>query len=266
MSTYVIGDVHGCIRSLSQLLARIKPTDEDALWFVGDLVNRGPDGLAVLRLIQSLPNAVAVLGNHDLHLLALYHGVRRFPVSEPLAAILDAPDVDALCVWLQALPLLHHDETSGYVMVHAGLWPFWTLGQAKALAKEAEQGIAAGGPDFWPALYGNLPALWSEDLAGMERLRFIINAFTRMRYCDAHGALELTETGPLGSQTQGLMPWFGLPDRVDGPPIVFGHWASLQGVSGLAGVHAVDTGCAWGKELTAMRLADGKRFAVAFAD
>jgi bis(5'-nucleosyl)-tetraphosphatase (symmetrical) len=265
MATYVIGDVHGCYRELNDLLALIQYQDGDVLWFVGDLVNRGPASLAVLRMVHALPNKVVVLGNHDIHLLALHYGARYFDVNEQLAPVLAADDADELCHWLQRCPLLHHDADLSVVMVHAGIWPLWDLATAKRMAKACASMLRSSTTSDWQQLYGNEPALWDEGLSSMARWRFIINSFTRMRYVAANGALELTTTGAPGTQGNGLWPWYAVPNAVAKKErIIFGHWASLNGCTDTIGVEATDTGCAWGRELTALRLQDNQRFSVPY--
>lgn len=264
MATYVIGDVHGCYRELNDLLKTCGYQDGDALWFVGDLVNRGADSLAVLRMVRELPNTILVLGNHDLYLLALYHGMPYPKVSEPMQVILAAKDVDDLCGWLQQQPLLHHDETFNTVMVHAGIWPLWDLEEAKSAARLAERLMQSNDAQtFWRQLFGNEPAKY-EGASGVDQCRFIVNAFARMRYCQPDGSLELTNTLPAkeGIQ-QGLHPWYAWPGRRPiQETILFGHWSSLEGRCEVEGIEALDTGCVWGGSLTAMRLEDGQRFSV----
>lgn len=267
MSTYVVGDVHGCSVTLQRLLDNIHYSDADTLWFVGDLVNRGPDSLGVLRLVKSLKRKVVTIGNHDLHLLAIRDGFDRFPRGTPLLSVLEAPDVDELCAWLRQLPFLHHDAALGYVMVHAGIWPHWDLEMAQALSKEAEAALAASDGHFWEAIYGDTPELWSDDLRGDDRLRFIINVFTRMRYVRVDGALAIPQTGPPGTQPEGLWPWYDAPNRMQWPvPVLFGHWSSMRGECDTPGIHALDGGCAWGEKLIAMRLEDHARFEMPCAD
>lgn len=266
MATYAIGDVQGCFAELSALLTHIafEPT-HDKLWFSGDLVNRGPQSLAVLRFIKSLPESpVVVLGNHDLHLLALAYGVGENKKQDTLQEILQADDCQELCEWLRHQPLIHHDATLNFTMVHAGLSPQWDLSQALACAQELEAVLRGKNfLDFFRNMYGNEPTHWRDNLAGWDRLRYIVNSCTRMRFCDIQGDLELTIKGSVGSQPEGYIPWFKTPHRVNKDlRIVFGHWASLNGHTGEPNVHALDTGCAWGNCLTAMRLEDGQRFSV----
>jgi bis(5'-nucleosyl)-tetraphosphatase (symmetrical) len=257
MAVYAIGDVQGCWDDLRALLRRLDfDPDRDRLWMVGDLVNRGPNSLAVLRYVKGLGNtAVTVLGNHDLNLLAVAHADRGIRRKDTLGQVLEAPDRDELLDWLRRRPLLHHDAGLGYTMIHAGLPPQWDLAAAQRGAKEVEAVLR--GPDFAELLrtmYGNLPNLWSDSLKGWERLRFIINCLTRMRYCDPDGRLDLTHTGPPGTQPSPLLPWFEVPTRASRTlRLVFGHWAAL-GLRLAPGIHGLDSGCLWGGRLSALRL------------
>lgn len=261
MATYAIGDIQGCYTELRRLLDRLAfDPAGDRLWLVGDLVNRGPESLEVLRYVKSLGDrAVTVLGNHDLHLLALAEGNTKHAKDSNLDAILTAPDRDELLDWLRHRPLLHHDAKKGFAMVHAGLAPQWDLPRALAHARELEEALR--GPayrDFLHGMYGNEPARWSEDLTGMDRLRFITNCLTRMRYCDAEGNLALKEKGPVPGRTHALLPWFAVPGRASRDVrIVFGHWSTL-GYLAEHNVWSLDTGCVWGGRLTAIRLRRSK--------
>lgn len=260
MSVYAIGDVQGCYEPLVRLLDRLRfDPAADTLWFAGDLVNRGPQSLAVLRLVRGLgERAVTVLGNHDLNLLALAAGVDRSRKRDTLDAVLDAPERDELLDWLRRRPLLHHDAGLGFTLVHAGLAPAWDLARASACAGELEAVLRSDAyADYLPQMYGDRPERWSDALTGVERLRCITNHFTRMRFCRADGTLDLDASGPPGSQPAGFMPWFEVPGRRNaGLDIVFGHWAAL-GYYRAPGVHALDSGCVWGGRLTALRLDDG---------
>lgn len=257
MAVYAIGDVQGCFDELQALLQRIDfDPQQDQLWFCGDLVNRGPKSLETLRFVQGLETAaVTVLGNHDLHLLAKAEGVGKELKQDTLDAILTAPDRDALLSWLRHRPVLHHDPGLGYTMVHAGLPPQWDLATARACARELE--AALRGPDyhdFVRVMYGNQPDHWSEALTGIERLRFITNCFTRLRFCYPDGRLELKSKGAPGTQTPGTLPWFQVPGRqTEAERIVFGHWSTL-GVGEYGNTLSLDGGCLWGGRLAALRL------------
>ncbi|WP_066455006.1 symmetrical bis(5'-nucleosyl)-tetraphosphatase [Castellaniella caeni] len=254
---WVIGDVQGCAGALRGLLAHPDLADPATeIWFAGDLVNRGPDSLGALRLIRGLGHrARVILGNHDLHLLAVVAGVRKQGKSDTLQDILDAPDRDALIDWLRRQPLLVRDR--GHVMVHAGILPAWTLDQAQALAHEIE--TALQGPAWQQAVhdfYGEEPLQWHDDLQGPARMRVIVNALTRMRVCHAEdGRMDFHHKGG-PRDAPGLLPWFELPGRRShAEPVVFGHWSAL-GLNIRADTICLDTGCVWGRALTALRLRD----------
>ena len=265
MASYAIGDIQGCLNELHRLLEKIHfdPAD-DQLWFVGDLVNRGPDSHGVLRFIKDLGDrAITVLGNHDLHLLAVAEGHMKYAKHDNLQDVIKADDADELLLWLRHLPLMHHDEKLNISMIHAGLPPQWDLDNARSCAKEVE--AALQGPDyahFLEHMYGNLPDIWSEELQGIERLRFITNSFSRLRYCNAKGQMALDEKGPLGSQPDEYHPWFEIKDRLSrDDTIIFGHWSSLGFVDS-NNVYGLDTGCLWGESLTALRLEDRQTFSI----
>lgn len=266
MSIYVIGDIQGCFKQFQALLKEINfDAKQDILWFTGDLVNRGDDSLAVLRFIQSLgDHHQTVLGNHDLHLLAVYFGASPLKPHDTFTDVLEAKDSDELINWLRSKPLLHVDQHVGYVMSHAGIAPPWSLEQAAALSREVESALQDENPTFFlQQMYGNEPDLWDDRLQGQERLRVITNYLTRMRYCYVDGRLELEFKGKLKDKPPDLMPWFDVPHRQNAAAkIVFGHWAALGGKVDKPNVYALDTGCVWGNSLTAMRLGDEKRFAV----
>jgi bis(5'-nucleosyl)-tetraphosphatase (symmetrical) len=230
----------------------------DRLWFAGDLVNRGPKSLETLRFVKGLgKSALTVLGNHDLHLLAAANGNKKKlkDKEEGLKAILRAPDGEELCAWLQGCPLLHHDASQRYTLVHAGLPPLWELVSAHACAREVEAQLQSKqARSFFKQMYGNEPDRWSKKLSGMDRYRFTTNCLTRMRYCDAKGRLMLKEKGPPGSQDKGIYPWFMLPERkTRDQRIIFGHWSTL-GYKAMNNCWAIDSGCLWGGPLTALRL------------
>jgi len=269
VAVYAIGDVQGCFDELQALLRHIRfQRVKDQLWFVGDLVNRGPKSLDVLRFVAELGrDARVALGNHDLNLLAIAAGARKLRAQDTVQDILEAPDGDALMEWLSQQPLLVQEPGIPYTMVHAGLAPQWDVAEAARLAREVES--ALGGDDrarFLENMYGNKPTRWKGRLDGWKRLRFITNAFTRIRYIDADGRLDMTQSGPPGSQPRTLMPWFEAKKRrSQKEPIIFGHWATLQMEQSLDPVHRVyhlDTGCVWGGELTALRLDDERYFYV----
>lgn len=265
MPTYAIGDVQGCYDDLCTLLEKIKfDPAKDELWFTGDLVNRGPHSLKTLRLVKSLGNnAVSVLGNHDLHLLAIVFGNHMVKPQDTLADILTAPDKDELCHWLRQQPLLHHQEN--YVLVHAGIFPDWSLLQAKQYAGELEQALQ--GDDYAHLLnhlYGDMPHQWDPALSGSQRLRFIINAFTRMRLYGLKHTLELQYKGPPDEASGLFMPWFKAEHRkTKAVKIIFGHWAALAcKVDDEPNLYPLDSGCVWGNSLTALRLEDEQRISV----
>lgn len=259
MSVYAIGDIQGCYDELQALLEKIAFTPEkDQLWFTGDLVNRGPKSLEVLRFVKGLgDSAITVLGNHDLHLLALAHGNQRFADNKEssLDAIFQAADRDELLHWLRHQPLLHHDQQLGFTMVHAGLPPQWDLTIAIQMAKKVE--AALQGEEylqFFSNMYGSQPDQWHESLQGMDRLRFAVNCFTRLRYCDKDGKLLFKPKGKPGTQPAGSYPWFEIEQRKSQTmKIIIGHWSTL-GLHIKNNIFAIDTGCLWGGCLTALRI------------
>ena len=257
MTTYAIGDLQGCYEPLRALLDKVRfDAARDRLWFVGDLVNRGPQSLEVLRFVRDLGDrATVVLGNHDLHLLAMAAGYAVPRRGDTLDGILGAADRDELLIWLQHCPLAHFDEDLGVLMVHAGVAPQWSLIQTLARAAELEQvlrGEAAG--KFFAAMYSEEGTLWRDDLTGPARWRTIADFLTRARFLDRSGRCDLSAKGPPGTQPAGHMPWFDHPDRrTVGQRIVFGHWSAL-GAPHRNDVLALDTGCLWGGCLSAVRL------------
>ncbi|MBE0510127.1 MAG: symmetrical bis(5'-nucleosyl)-tetraphosphatase [Chromatiales bacterium] len=259
MATYAIGDIQGCYTELHQLLDRLAfDPGSDRLWLVGDLVNRGPDSLAVLRLVRGLGEAaITVLGNHDLHLLALWQNRHRhFKNTDSLAPVLRAEDGDELLDWLRHQPLMHYDAEREIALLHAGLPPQWDIPTALACADEVEAVLRGEDfHEFMQHMYGNKPSRWSKKLRGWDRLRFIVNCFTRLRYCDARGELDFKHKDqPGGQEDSGLMPWFQVPQRQSRQArIIFGHWSTL-GLYQQDRVHAIDTGCLWGGELTALNI------------
>jgi bis(5'-nucleosyl)-tetraphosphatase (symmetrical) len=259
MARYAIGDIQGCCDELKALLARCNySADRDELWFVGDLVNRGPQSLETLRFVRSLgANATVVLGNHDLHLLAVAYGSKRKQKDgDTLDAILEAPDCEQLLEWLARRPLAVFDEPRGDFLVHAGLAPQWTPRQAAKLAREGEAVLRDDARSLFDSMYGNKPDRWDEKLRGMDRLRFVINVFTRMRFVERDGAIDLKAKGVPGEQPEGLVPWFDAPERASrGVRVVCGHWSTL-GLKRRKDLLALDTGCVWGGSLTAVNLDD----------
>lgn len=257
MGIYAVGDIQGCLDEFQHLLEEIAfDPAGDQLWLVGDLVNRGLRSLETLRFVKSLGEAaVTVLGNHDLHALAVYYGGEAKKSKDTLDDLLAAPDIEELMGWLRSRPMLHHDPDLATTMVHAGLPPQWTLAQARELAAEMEQTLR--GPDagaFFAQMYGDEPKRWSNELTGWERLRFITNCLTRIRYCRDDGSLEMKIKTAPGSQPQGLFEWFKVPGRRSaGNRLVFGHWSTL-GARLMPDVIALDSGCVWGGRLTAVRL------------
>lgn len=258
MATYAIGDVQGCYDELRALLDKFAfDPDRDRLWLVGDLVNRGPASLEVLRFVRALgDSAITVLGNHDLYLLKLLYSERpQRKRRDTLQAVLDAPDRAVLTDWLRSRPLLH--VAAPYAMVHAGLLPCWTLAQAQQLAREIEavlQGPGAAG--FLADLWGDSPGPWSDKLTGIERQRFIVNAMTRMRFCNEAGRMDFEVKGSAAKPPRGHRPWFEHAEVAwQGTRVIFGHWSAL-GLHVSARVFALDTGCVWGRTLTGVCLED----------
>jgi bis(5'-nucleosyl)-tetraphosphatase (symmetrical) len=259
MATWAIGDIQGCHDELARLIDKLRfDPARDTLWFCGDLVNRGGQSLAVLRLVKSLGDrAIVALGNHDLSLLSI---AERKPqeqarVNPELREVLFAPDRDDLLTWLRQRNLLHIDRELGFMLVHAGLFPRWTVGQAVEVAREIEERLRSDGyRRLLKQMFGNKPDLWTPKLRGIDRWRAGINVFTRMRYCDVRGRIAFGDKGAPGTQRPGLYPWYEVPGVIKRDiRIVCGHWSTLGRFAGL-GVHAIDTGCVWGGWLTALRL------------
>jgi bis(5'-nucleosyl)-tetraphosphatase (symmetrical) len=257
MARWGIGDLQGCSSELDTLLARIHfRADRDELWFTGDLVNRGPASLPALRRVHELrENARVVLGNHDLHLLALALIPGRKPRrSDTLDDVLAAPDRETLLGWLLELPLIHYEPLHGDLLVHAGLLPQWSAAVAEALAAEVCTQLRAAPVALLTHMYGDQPDLWDAQLVGMDRWRLILNACTRLRFCNAAGQVELKRKGPPGRTGEPWMPWFNVPQRQSGAVrVIFGHWSAL-GLYRAPGVLGLDTGCVWGGALTAVNL------------
>jgi bis(5'-nucleosyl)-tetraphosphatase (symmetrical) len=264
MAIYAIGDVQGCFDELLHLLDVIAFNPRtDQLWFAGDLVNRGPKSLETLRFVKNLGrSAITVLGNHDMHLLAEACSTTPSTKKDALYQILEAPDRQELIDWLRHRPLFHCNKQ--FCLLHAGLPPQWNFHKTKQMATFAERALRSA--DYATVLgqmYGNKPNVWSAHLKGMAKLRFIINCFTRMRYCDAEGHLDFANSGAIGSQPAHLLPWFAVPHRKSANMrIIFGHWSALGYYEG-ENCYAIDTGCLWGGQLTAIKLGDPvQRFSV----
>jgi len=263
MTVYAIGDIQGCFSELKQLLEKIQfSSDKDQLWFTGDLVNRGPESLATLRYVKSLnENAITVLGNHDLHMLAVLFGYQKQRRKDTFDEIIQAPDKDDLIQWLIQQPLMYVDESLNAVLVHAGIFPGWTIQQAKELAGEVETTLQGKHlPTFLQNMYGNQPDNWNDKLQDWERLRFITNCFTRMRYCHSDLALDLKYNGEPGLQPEHLQPWLNFLNQEHKKyRILFGHWSTL-GQSKVSNVFALDSGCLWGGKLTALALENSPHY------
>ena len=261
VATYAIGDIQGCYQALMQLLERIQfNKTRDRLWLVGDLVNRGPQSLEVLRFVRDLGDrAVTVLGNHDLHLVMQSEGYGRANSEDTLAPILAAPDRGELMAWLRSCPLVHREDN--HLMVHAGLLPGWTADQALALSEEVRTALLRPDyRDFLANMWGSLPVAWQDDLQGWDRLRVVVNATTRMRFCTLAGAMDFRSKGPPEHASEGSLPWFQLPHRAHADhTVVCGHWSAL-GLRLEHNLMALDSGCLWGGALTAVRLEDREVF------
>lgn len=264
MALYAVGDVQGCLEALQDLLDLIRfDPAHDRLWFAGDLVARGPDSLGVLRLVRSLGTAAeTVLGNHDLHLLAAHYGLSKPKARDLTQPIFAAADRDELMEWIRQRPLCLEDATQDCILTHAGIPPGWSRKQTRKRAREVE--IALQGPEiesFLGDMYGNEPAIWSNDLEGTTRLRVITNFLTRMRLVDSNGRMDFVYKEDLTSIPEGLQPWFSLPNpALETGQVLFGHWAAIAGTTGNPRVIGLDTGCVWGGCLTAYRVDDGKSF------
>jgi bis(5'-nucleosyl)-tetraphosphatase (symmetrical) len=262
MATYAIGDVQGCFDELKLLLERCSyKKKSDLLWFVGDLVNRGPKSLDVLRFVRDLgERAVVVLGNHDLHLVTQHEGFERKRKDDTFDDVLEADDAGELVDWLRTRPMMH--AARGYAMVHAGLLPQWSIDKAVTLGKEVETALgAAGYRQFLKHMYGSKPEEWSDSLTGWDRLRVIVNAMTRMRFCTRQGRMEFHAKG--AKPPPGYLPWYETRPAKEAP-IVFGHWSQL-GLRLDPHVTCLDSGCVWGGSLSALRLEDRALYQVACA-
>ena len=252
---YLMGDLQGCCQALDRMLQTIDfSPSRDHLFVLGDLVNRGPDSLGVLRRLRGLDNAATcLLGNHDLHLLAVAHGVRKMHRSDTLAPILDAPDREDWLLWLRQQRLAV--QAHGWLMVHAGVVPQWDAAQTVVLAGEVEAMLRSPEVgEFLTLMYGNEPARWDDSLQGVDRWRCVVNSLTRLRFCAADGTMEFATKEGAGGAPEGYMPWFEVPGRrTQGTPVAFGHWSTL-GLVNRDDLLALDTGCLWGGHLTAVRV------------
>jgi len=266
MSTYVVGDIQGCFEPFQHLLAQVRfNPDKDRLWSTGDLVNRGPQNLETLRWFYThRDNVTVVLGNHDLHLMAVSAGARKPSSSDNIQDIVEAPDQEPLLEWLRCQPLVHHENK--VTLVHAGIPPMWSIEDALARANEVETVLQSEDAiAFFHAMYGNEPSVWHGDLNGMSRLRVITNYLTRMRYCTPESELDLISKGPepIPDVIAGekVAPWFSHPNRLaKDEMIIFGHWASLEGSIDNPNIIGLDTGCVWGKALTFYEIDTGRRY------
>ncbi len=263
MARIAVGDVQGCLPELRQLLKQADfRSDRDEVWFVGDLVNRGPDSLGTLRFVRALgDNARVVLGNHDLHLLAVaFGGSRKLRADDTLDDILNAADRESLMEWLVSRPLAVREGSD--LMVHAGIVPQWTVEEVMTLSAEVEQALRIDPVKLFESMYGNRPDLWSPALEGSDRLRFVINVLTRLRYCRADGRIDLKMKGAPGSQESGWMPWFAAPDRrTSSARVITGHWSTL-GFVDRPDLLSLDTVCVWGGALTAAALDSNARWSL----
>ena len=269
MATYVIGDVQGCFEQLKMLLDKINYNpNNDTLWFAGDIVNRGPDSLATVRFIMQQKKAITILGNHDISLLARAFNAIDAKSKDTFEDILLAEDKDILIDWLLHRPLVHYSEEFKTIMVHAGIPPQWNLNQALRYSAEIEDKLQKGNPkNFLQSIFHESEDTWSDNLTGTKRYCYIVNALTRMRFCYPNGKLELKTKDDLDSRPKDTYPWFSILNReLSSYEIVFGHWASIKGITNQNNVHALDTGCIWKGSLTAMRLEDKRLFSISCAD
>ncbi|MFV3413259.1 symmetrical bis(5'-nucleosyl)-tetraphosphatase [Pseudomonas nitroreducens] len=271
MATYAVGDLQGCLEPLKCLLEQVKfDPAQDKLWLVGDLVNRGPASLETLRFLYAMRDSlVCVLGNHDLHLIAVAYNAERLKKNDTLREIVEAPDCPQLIEWLRRMPLIHHDSQRDITLVHAGIPPQWTIEKALLRAAEVEKALRDDTqlPMFLDGMYGNEPAKWDKKLHGIGRLRVITNYFTRMRFCTPDGKLDLKSKEGLDTAPPGYAPWFSYAERkAAGRKIIFGHWAALEGRCDVPGLFALDTGCVWGGSMTLMNVDTLERIHCSCAD
>jgi len=265
MSTYAIGDIQGCFNELQTLLTTIDfNPQQDRLWLTGDLINRGPHSLETLNFVKNLgPCAITVLGNHDLHFLAIAAGAAKASACDTLQPLLNDANVKDLVDWLRQQPFIYHDPHLGYTLSHAGIYPLWSLQEALNYGQEISEVLSSDRyVDFLKVMYGNEPKRWTPQLTGIDRLRFITNAFTRMRLCDRQGTLELTYNGSPDMGPKGFQPWYEILPKNFPSKILFGHWAALTIPIARDDVMCLDSGCVWGKCLMALRLEDGQCFFV----
>ncbi|MFT6732526.1 MAG: bis(5'-nucleosyl)-tetraphosphatase (symmetrical) [Polaribacter sp.] len=265
MATYAIGDIQGCYQSFIKLLKKINfNPGNDQLWLAGDMINRGPDSLKVMNYILENRSAVkCVLGNHDLHFLAVIHDCKRINPKDTFIDVLESDILDDAVQYLSHLPLVIIDDQKQWMMAHAGIHPTWSINKALSLSAEVMKVIqSSDAVHFYENMYGNTPSIWSEAIEGYDRLRTITNIFTRMRYLDGNLALELTEKSSPKNRPDHLRPWFDFENKLFQSKLVFGHWASLEGKCPTENYFALDTGCVWGGKLTALRLQDKKLFQV----
>lgn len=271
MATYAVGDLQGCLEPLKCLLEQVKfDPAQDKLWLVGDLVNRGPASLETLRFLYGIRDSlVCVLGNHDLHLIAVAYNAERLKKHDTLREIVEAPDCPQLIEWLRQMPLVHHDAQRDITLVHAGIPPQWSIDKALLRAAEVEKALRDDTqlPMFLDGMYGNEPAKWDKKLHGIERLRVITNYFTRMRFCTPDGKLDLKSKEGVDTAPPGYAPWFSYAERkAAGRKIIFGHWAALEGQCEVPGLFALDTGCVWGGSMTLMNVDTLERIHCSCAD
>lgn len=271
MATYAVGDLQGCLEPLKRLLERVKfDPAQDKLWLVGDLVNRGPASLETLRFLYGMRESlVCVLGNHDLHLVAVAYNAERLKKNDTLREIIEAPDCAQLIEWLRRMPLIHHDAQRDITLVHAGIPPQWTIEKSLQRAAEVEAALRDDTqlPMFLDGMYGNEPAKWDKKLHGIERLRVITNYFTRMRFCTPDGKLDLKSKEGLDTAPPGYAPWFSHAERkAAGRKIIFGHWAALEGQCDVPALFALDTGCVWGGSMTLLNVDTLERIHCSCAD
>ncbi len=265
MSTFVIGDIQGCFDELEKLLFRAKfNPNKDTLWCLGDIINRGPKSLATLEYLYNLPNCHVTLGNHDFHLLAAYY--TGFPVrkSDTLDEILNSAKVDVLCAWLRQQPLIYYNSDFNVILSHAGIYPRWDIEQAKQFADEVESTLQHGDyKSLLANMYGNTPTAWDTSLQGIERQRFIINCFTRMRFVSENGELDFNNSGIIEDAPKGYKPWFQINNtNLAKTKVLFGHWAALNGETSSSLHVCLDTGCVWDHALTMLELDNNRYFTV----